>query len=398
MGLLHPRLAHNLAKNGYYPTDDETVLRILNALDVPESAEAKSLYLLDPCCGEGLALNEIKHHLSSLGSESGVDVKSYGIEYDHERAHAARSILDVAAHCDVNDMSIKAKSFGLLFLNPPYGDMVKDKAGLSELHDAGGRERLEKMFYQKTVPWLMPDGVLILIVPSYSLDTELSELIAKQFTRVRVFMAAVDQFKQCVIFGVRRKTDYIDPKLAERLVAIGKAVKASQDEPQGLPEMLPEMWKDAPYVIPAYQAGKASVAKGAASAAPHFKTVRITWDGIEWEAQRLRKSTLWPQFELRFAQSKSAHRRPLTELRPWHLALALAAGQIQGVVTSKSGRQLLVKGDTFKARSEKVLHEASGSKDGDVVQKRIYTDKFVPSIRAIEFTPGEQYGNLVTIQ
>jgi Uncharacterised methyltransferase family (DUF6094) len=387
MGLLHPRLANNLAKNGYYPTDDETVLRILNALDVPESAEAKSLYLLDPCCGEGLALNEIKQHLSVLGADAGHAVKSYGVEYDHERAHAARSWLDVAAHCDVHDMSIKAKSFGLLFLNPPYGDMVKDKAGLSEVNEAGGRERLEKMFYRKTVPWLSADGVMVLIVPSTALDTELSELIARQFTRVSVFMAAVDQFKQCVIFGVRRKTDYLDNKLAERLIAMGKA---SKDEPQGLPEMLPELWSSEPYRVPP--------SFSSASAAPHFKTVRITWDGIEWEASRLRKSTLWPQFDLRFAQSKSAHRRPLTELRPWHLALALAAGQIQGVVTSKNGRQLLVKGDTFKARSEKVIHEASGSKDGGVVQKRIYTDKFVPSIRAIEFTPGEQYGNLVTIQ
>ena len=43
-------------------------------------------------------------------------------------------------------------------------------------------------------------------------------------------------------------------------------------------------------------------------------------------------------------------RPPVRELSRWHLALALAlaAGAISGVVRSKSGRILVVKGDTYK--------------------------------------------------
>jgi hypothetical protein len=38
----------------------------------------------------------------------------------------------------------------------------------------------------------------------------------------------------------------------------------------------------------------------------------------------------------------------------WHLSLALAAGQVSGVVESKDGRLLLVKGRTFKEKKETI--------------------------------------------
>ncbi len=43
--------------------------------------------------------------------------------------------------------------------------------------------------------------------------------------------------------------------------------------------------------------------------------------------------------------------RGVGELSRWHLALALAAGAISGVVRSKSGRILVVKGDTYKDKA-----------------------------------------------
>ena len=83
-------------------------------------------------------------------------------------------------------------------------------------------------------------------------------------------------------------------------------------------------------------------------------------------------------------------------LSNWHLALALAAGQISGVVESTSGRKLLIKGDTFKQRYLTVTHETSDS--GTVSETRTFTDKFVPAITGIEFTPGEHYGRIVSIR
>ncbi len=59
MALIFPRLARNFIKNGYFPTDSETLGRIFNFL-----APANGLLrVLDPCCGEGAALADVVHAL-----------------------------------------------------------------------------------------------------------------------------------------------------------------------------------------------------------------------------------------------------------------------------------------------------------------------------------------------
>ncbi|MDI9333728.1 MAG: DUF6094 domain-containing protein [Cytophagales bacterium] len=368
MALMFDRIANNFAKNGYFPTDAVTMQRVINALDVPDT----ETYVIDPCCGEGAALADVTHHLRS----SGTAIHSYGVEFDPQRAASARALLDVAVRSDVHDMSVKARSFGLLFLNPPYGDLVSDKAALSDA--TKGKQRLEKMFVERCHPWLATEGVLVLIVPYYALDAELSSRIASHYRDVRVFLAPEQRFKQCVIFGIKRKQAYLDNALCKQLEEIGQGQ---------LPPELPELWTFAQYQTPTVLE------------VPHFKAINITTDGLAHELSRLSSSTLWPQFGRYFSATGAAHRRPLRKLTDWHLALALAAGQIQGVITSKDDRVLLIKGDTHKDRTMKVTHEQHGKNGQDVREVRTFTDKFVPSIKAIEFTPNSpMFGNLVTIQ
>jgi hypothetical protein len=90
-------------------------------------------------------------------------------------------------------------------------------------------------------------------------------------------------------------------------------------------------------------------------------------------------------------------RPPARALSHWHLALALAAGAISGVVTSKGGRTLVVKGDTHK---EKTLQTQYAERDdGSVAETRILTDTFVPVIRAWDMTPGSAtQGQVLTIR
>ena len=175
MSLIFPRLAQNFIKNGYFPTDEVTLARILQALDIGGG----QLRILDPCCGEGTALAEVKHHLFQCGAS----VVANGIEFDAERAWHAKGILDTVAHSDVNDVFVSARSQGLLFLNPPYGDVVSDKAATG---DRSRGDRLEKVFYRKTVTWLQFGGVMVLIVPHYVLDKEFSGMIARHFEQVQV--------------------------------------------------------------------------------------------------------------------------------------------------------------------------------------------------------------------
>ena len=97
---------------------------------------------------------------------------------------------------------ISRQSFGLLWLNPPYGDLVADHSGASQ-YQGSGRKRLEKAFYQRCLPLLQYGGVMVLIVPHYVLDDELTGWLSNHFTGLRIYAAADPTFKQVVIFGIR---------------------------------------------------------------------------------------------------------------------------------------------------------------------------------------------------
>jgi hypothetical protein len=367
MALIFPRLARNFVKNGYFPTDAVTLGRVCNAL---ETVDDRPVLMLDPCCGEGAALAELKQHFSDVLT---VSARAYGIEYDRERAYHAKTVLDTVAHTDVQDAFVTSRTFGLLFLNPPYGDVVSDKA---QIGDTRTLNRLEKVFYQKTVPWLAFGGVMVLIVPHYVIDDEFVTMIGRNFTGVQVYMAPEQQFKQLVIFGVKRRAEGIDGDTAKSLLPIAKGE---------LPGELPEDWMQAPYLVPS--------ASGDSFA---FMSNRIDAEQLGSELERLGGATLWPQFTTMFAARPVQHRRPLRDLSNWHLALALAAGQISGVVTGEDGQRWLIKGDTLKDRTQDVKIDESDS--GETTTTITMRDRFVPTIVAINFTEGSDLGKLITIR
>ena len=55
MALIFPRLARNFIKNGYFPTDSDTLGRLYNFLAPADGP----LRLLDPCCGGLLVFSAI---------------------------------------------------------------------------------------------------------------------------------------------------------------------------------------------------------------------------------------------------------------------------------------------------------------------------------------------------
>ena len=367
MALMFSRLAHNFIKNGYFPTDEATLAGVLGAL----SLAGDRARIHDPCCGEGVALAEIKRHLGAAGAA----VQALGIEYDGERAFHAKQLLDVAIHSDMHDVVLTRRSCGLLFLNPPYGDSVADKAGVAE---PSKKERLELIFLRRTFDSLQLGGVLVLIVPFYVVDEAMATLIARNFVQVQFFMAPEARFKQCVIFGVRRTAKHPPAAVVDELIAGGKGERSAH--------VLPADWTDQPYAVPEPVADEKFT----------FHAIRIDAPQLQDELARLRANTLWPQFGQVFVQVAKDHRPPLRPLSRWHLALALAAGQITGTVRSSEGRTLFIKGDTYKQKSRTV--EQTVDDDGNVSQTVVLTDKFVPIIRGIDMTPGESLGQIVTIR
>ncbi|ELF6204814.1 TPA: class I SAM-dependent methyltransferase [Pseudomonas putida] len=369
MALMFPRLARNFAKNGYYPTDESTLERALNALAPSDGP----MCILDPCAGEGVAIAEAAH---ALGPEQ---VRAYAVEYDQERANHARLLVDHCIHGDLMDTLVSRQSFSLLWLNPPYGDLSKDANG-NIGYEGKGRARLEKLFYQRTLQLLQYEGILVFIVPSYVLDAELVGWLTRHFTDLSIHRAVDTQFKQVVVFGRRiRQRELVgdDTKaIRARLLQIGQG-EVEADE-------LPSEWTPLPYVVPA------------TSVAPeHF--YRISMEPAQFAEEVNRLQGLWPAFETHLGAAQQSLRAPARALSHWHLALALAAGAISGVVQSKSGRILAVKGDTYKRKATAVEHRERA--DGSIAETRILTDKFVPVIRAWDLSPDSaSLGQVITIR
>lgn len=367
MALMFPRIARNFAKNGYFPTDEATLERALSALAPADGP----MCILDPCAGEGVAIAEAAH---ALGRDQ---TRVYAVEYEAERATHARSLVDRCLHGDLMDALISRQSFGLLWLNPPYGDLVRDQAGGYQFQ---GRARLEKLFYQKSLPTLQYGGVLIFIVPGYVLDAELVGWLTRHFTDLHCYRAVETQFKQVVVFGrrIRQREQTTDEARASRtlLLAIGHGDLEA--------EVLPVQWTLMPYSVP--------LAPGEPE---HF--YRTSLEPAQFAAEVERLQGLWPSVETHLGVAQQALRPPARALSRWHLALSLAAGAICGVVTSKTGKVFAVKGDTHKEKSEKT--EFTQQDDGSVKETRILTDRFVPVIRAWDMTPqSATRGEVLTIR
>lgn len=378
MGLMFPRLARNFIKNGYFPTDEATLERILGALQ--PMAGCSNFRIADLCAGEGVALAEIAHNISSKLGQQGVpdQVQSYAVEYDVERANHARQLVDHCIQADLMDTIISRLSFGLLFLNPPYGDLNRDQNG-NMGYEGTGRARLEKLFYQRTLPLLQYAGVMVLIIPHYVLDAEFIGWLTRHFADLCVYRGVQTQFKQIVIMGRRIKGDQLDTASAkvirQKMTAIGRGEIEA--------EVIPQDWTATPYFIPQ-----------AYGEMQHFYRVSMEPEQFADEVSKL--GGLWPEFDTHFNVGKLDLRRPVRALSRWHLALSLAAGVISGVVTSKTGRTLVLKGDTHKEKASK--QEFRELEDGSIAETVILTDKFVPVIRGWDMTQNSPtFGEVLTI-
>lgn len=369
MALIFPRLAHNFIKNGYYPTDEVTLSRILPAL----VCEGPSVRVFDPTCGEGAALAVIRD--SFMDANDTLRVESFGVEFDSERAWHAKNILDRAIHSDLHDVVVSPRSMGLLFLNPPYGTGVSDTALIG---DQERTEHLEMTFLRKSLPTLTYGGILVFIVPYYAINTEMATYLARHCRDLRCYMAPEDAFRQCVVFGVRDRPRHPPQSVLKMFGEVREGKR--------LESVLPLIWPHEQYKVP----------KVVDDPDFRFHAIRIDPQQLGHELLKFKRATLWEHFPLHFNQDVRAHRRPLRDMTKWHLALCLAAGQVTGVVkSSASGRILLIKGDTHKRKERSVTFETD--EKGNVSETVVMLDKFVPVISAIDFTPGPDLGKIVTI-
>src|ERR1700757_5174942 len=191
------------AKLGFFPTPYHLVPVIFSYI-LPATVSAN---FLDPCCGEGEALNLIGLMLAG---------KTYGIELDRERGVQAKKIVNTVVISDAMRTRVSDNSFSLLFLNPPYDWAVREEGEKSE--------RLEHQFLLRFTSKLVDRGILALIVPIHVLSRS-STFLSNWYEDIRVYKFPPEDYKvfnQVVLFGRKKPKSTPDEFLRHRVSAIGK--------------------------------------------------------------------------------------------------------------------------------------------------------------------------------
>jgi hypothetical protein len=205
---------HGRIKMGHYPTPPRVVELIRNYLSFPVSP----FTALDPCCGEGNALESLVAGTSPI---------TYGIELDHQRAEESKSRLHHVLRCGIEETRILHRACSLLLLNPPYDELT-----LKEESNAK-TERQERAFLRMTAPYLVPGGVLVYIIPQNRLDKAIARMLASRFERIHVLRFPdpdYADFRQIVVFGIRKGGSILDEQEAMRLQRLPKTDLAQLSE------------------------------------------------------------------------------------------------------------------------------------------------------------------------
>lgn len=334
---------------GYYPTPPSVAEAIAQSL---VRSGAGPIRAIDPSCGEGMALRTGTSHL-------GEPIEWYGIELNQARARAAEGVLTRVLRTDIRSTRVANNAFSLAWLNPPYD------ANLTALDEPA--QRLELSFLQATLRYLVPQGVLIYLIPERRLAGKVAPLLAYHFEQVQVFRfpaGEYERFKQVAIFATKKAKPFRDEAALASLKAIARGTSVPPELPAALPAPLP---------VPA----------GKPASSLLFQSLHVEPDDLLHEIDRY---GALDQLQRRMAPVTVQQRlRPLMPLRKGHLALVLASGHLNNALVAdpQSGQRLLVKGHTEKAVSR------SQETDDNGVQTITERDRLKIVITALDVDSGD---------
>ena len=311
------RLAGKL-KLGFYPAQESIVAGVLARLTTPAPdlfGEAPALTLLDPCCGQGAALGQLTAGLPGA--------RSCGIELDAARCRTARTALPAAQviQGSYEETRIPEGAFSLLWLNPPYD---------SEL---GGGRRQEASFLANLHRSLVPDGILVLLIPGKILGAVASTLI-DSFSDITLFHGD-PRWRQVVVIGRYRRGDWQEqsdtyPRLQRishqfnsgqpldhiKLPLCAVTGAGTESFPMG-PDSQPSGWEKTAWLVPAADPEAARLAPRRLN--PDLvETALLGSTALRMLAPALVKTSRLFSFQ------------PVTPLRQAHLANLLMLGGING--------------------------------------------------------------------
>jgi len=319
-------------KMGYYPLPESEGIKLRALLSFPQPASA-----IDPCVGQGTAL-----HLVTRGAE----VRRYGVELDAERARIASSKGVETIQGNAFDAAAKSESVSLLYLNPPYDSEIGSVAN----------NRMERLFLDHTYRWLVPDGVLVLVIPFERLY-DCAGVLASHFGRLSVLRMTDEEsvrFRQIAVLGVRRNirgTALEDNKRFLQSISPYGSFHA-------LPELAPTSC--APYSVP--PSGE----------------VALSYRGLPYDLLEdlLPQSGAWRQtIPFLMPHEDVATGRPITPLHGGHVGLLCTAGLLNGVFGNGDERHI--------ARWRSVKHVTTFVEDDGDIQIVHHRERWTNELRLV---------------
>jgi len=330
------KLAHrmNRARMGYFPTDLSHVKMLKDAIVFPETP----VNLLDPCCGEGLALQAFA---------KGVQARTYGIEIDEVRGEEAQRRIQRVGYGSFFHSRISLNAFQGLWLNPPYLSVPSEH----------GNKRLEKAFLADSIRHLQVGGIMIYIIPYYRATPDVCRVLCENFTDLRVHKfigKEFERFKQIAIIGrkiERREAEKMAKKLSEYMLDADK-----------LP-LITDLPKEC-YEMPA-----------ATKTVELFKGAVFNVNEL---ADQLKKS---PSIERLFEERTldNRERRPLLPLNLSQVGLVGASGMMNGLVECETPH--IIKGRIVKEKKTKIGIEDDKGKTAvrEITSNRLIFNVLTPT-------------------
>ncbi len=333
------RLA-GIEKGGYYPTPPIVTERIATYFHPNLHARGR---LLDPCAGEGLAV-------ACLGEA--LQCETWGAELSPGRAEKAAERLDLLHPVAWQQTAMPDEAVSILFLNPPYSQDRFD-----------GEGRLETEFLRQTLKKLLMGGVLVYLIPQYSLrDKRLAATLAGHLTDLRVYRfpdSEYEAFKQIVIIAHRKKWGSPASTVVEQIQALaGVSLPILEPAPEPLYPILP--------------------------APPDARFKRAGWTDADlvqaaWQ-QGLQTGKAWSRLVTPLDENAQSF-RPAAPLKQGHIAMLIASGLMGTLrLRDETGTPFLAKGRVVK-RIKKIegdVAQAGSGENGKTVT--IYRDQFLTTL------------------
>lgn len=323
------KLAHlmNRACMGYFPTDLPHVQMLKDAIVFPP----ESVNLIDPCCGEGIALQAF-----AKGEAS----KTYGIEIDEVRGEEAQKRLCRVGFGSFFHSRISLNAFQGLWLNPPYLSVPSEN----------GSKRLEKSFLADSIRLLQVGGIMVYIIPYYRATPDVCRVLCENFSDLRVHKfigKEFKRFKQVAFMGVRteRHEATLKAKRLSEYMLYADNIPPITELPKGC------------YTMPA-AARNVDLFKGA------------VFNVSELADQLKNSSSTQCLFENRTLDNRE--RRPLLPLNLSQIGLVGASGMMNGLVECDTPH--IIKGRIVKEKKTKIGFE---DENGKTAVREITSNKLI---------------------